>query len=106
MRILVALVALLSLMPGCCLVGTTIAGDRATAHNDEIARKLERGERLDPNDPDDQPVSVGGATAKGFLAGAIVDVAAIVVAAAVVSSTFHVDSPSTGLDGSIYGSSD
>lgn len=82
MRKLAALVLVASLMPGCCLVGTTIGGSRASAHNDEVARKLSRGEALDP---DDQPESVTKARLAGFAIGAAIDIA---LSVAVVSSRY------------------
>ncbi len=83
----VVLVALLSLLPGCfSLVGMTVGGSRAAAHNDEIARKLERGERLDPDDADDQPRSVGASTATGLAIGALLDVGAFALVTATAFS--------------------
>ncbi len=74
----VVLALILSLVPGCCIVGLTVGGSRAAAHNDEVARKLERGE---PLTEDDKPVDEGGSALKGFAIGGALDVALLLIAA-------------------------
>ena len=96
MRNLLALIVVIALMPGCCLVGMTVGGARASAHNDEVARKLERGE---PLDDDDQEQSVGAATLKGFAIGGLVDVAAVTAFVCVAVSSFSLASSNPGPSG-------
>lgn len=78
MRKLAALALVASLMPGCCVVGMTAGAERASSHNDAVARKLERGERLDA---DDKEACVGGGMLTGFVAGAAIDIVVIAIAA-------------------------
>lgn len=78
MRIFSALVLCVSLLPGCCVIGTELGGARAASHNDEVARKLERGEYVGPEDREDQ--SVDNARLTGFAVGALIDVAVAAVA--------------------------
>lgn len=90
-NMLVALVAIVSLLPGCCVVGMTVGGARAQAHNDEVARKLERGEYVGPEDQAEQ--SVGNAQATGFVVGALIDVAVVALGVHEFERNFSLGGP-------------
>lgn len=89
--ILVALVAIVSLLPGCCVIGMTVGGARAAAHNDEVARKLQRGEYVGPEDREEQ--SVDNAQATGFVVGALIDAAVATLAVSIASKNIGLGSP-------------
>ena len=91
MRILIALITVVTLLPGCCLIGMTVGGSRAAAHNDEVARKLERGEYVGPEDRAEQ--SVGKAELTGFAVGGLIDVAVATVAVSLAMSNFSLSAP-------------
>lgn len=92
MRILIALITVVTMLPGCCLIGMTAGGVRASAHNDEVARKLERGEYVGPEDREEQ--SVGKAELTGFAVGGLLDVAVATLAVSLAMSSFSLGPPS------------
>ena len=91
MRFLIALITTIALLPGCCLIGMAAGGSRAAAHNDEVARKLERGEYVGPEELEDQ--SVGKAELTGFAVGGLIDVAVATVAVSLAMSNFSLGPP-------------
>ena len=86
MRSLLVLIIVVTLLPGCCLIGMTVAGSRAAADNDEVARKLERGEYAGPKER--QVQSVGRAQLEGFVVGGLIDLAVAALAVSVYTPSW------------------